>query len=170
MITRGTSLFKAPSWRGPYMMVNPSIMSCEFGDPEDGGCRTEDPFLWQSPRGFHLLMHDHQPFDFHKQVLTYGYTTDPTAVNGWSFSYVEAASGTDIKFDDGSTHTFCSRQRPQLLFSEPAGADGIQRGRPLVLFTGAQHGFNTDNTSLCGTAAGITDPVELEANPYDDYS
>ena len=23
-------------------------------------------------------MHDHQPFDFHKQVLTYGYTTDPT--------------------------------------------------------------------------------------------
>ena len=29
------------------MMVNPSIMSCEFGDPEDGGCRTEDPFLWQ---------------------------------------------------------------------------------------------------------------------------
>lgn len=80
------------------------------------------------------------------------------------------------------------------------------QGRPLVLFTGAQHGFNTDNTSLCGTAAGavchhrhhiymvhsaalhgpnkgltglhhvralcsgITDPVELEANPYDDYS
>lgn len=170
MITRGTSLFKADSWRGPYHMANPSIMTCENANPTDGGCRTEDPFFWQSPRGFHLLMHDHEPFAYHKQVLTYGFTTDTTAVNGWVFSYIEAANGTDIRFDDGTTHTFCSRQRPQVLFSEVAGMDGVQRGRPLVLFTGAQHGFNTDNTSLCGAAAGIHDPTELKQNPYDDYS
>ena len=121
-----------------------------------------DPFLWQSPRGFHLLMHDHEPFPFHKQVLTYAFTSDRSAMHGtrierlfcdatfsygretmmhlprqardeqkerteqtvssagWRFSYVEAANGTDIAFDDGSHHTFCSRQRPQLFFSEVA--------------------------------------------------
>ena len=101
-----------------------------------------------------------------------------------------------VPFDDGSTHTFCSRQRPQLFFSEAAGLDGVQRGRPgmhahkhsvgfscnkcsgessgpplldnevlvsaVVLFTGAQHGENTDNTSLCGITNGNTS----EYNPY----
>ena len=170
MVTRGTSLFKAASWRGPYRMENPSILGCEYADPSLGGCREEDPFFWQSPRGFHLLFHNHEPFAYHKQVLAYAFTTDRSAVNGWEFSYVEAGNGTDIQFDDGTVHTFCSRQRPQLFFSEVAGADGVQRGRPLVLFTGAQHGFNTDNTSLCGATAGIRDPVELRNNYYDDYS
>ena len=170
MVTRGTALFKAASWRGPYHMANPSILGCEYADPSLGGCREEDPFIWQSPRGFHLLFHNHEPFAFHKQVLAYAFTTDPSAVNGWVFSYVQAGNGTNIAFDDGTAHTFCSRQRPQIYFSEVAGADGVQRGRPLVLFTGAQHGFNTDNTSLCGAAAGIRDPVELGNNPYDDYS
>ena len=45
--------------------------------------------------------------------------------------------GLDIAFEDGSRHTFCSRQRPQLAFSQLPGADGVQRGRPLALFTGA---------------------------------
>jgi hypothetical protein len=150
MVTRGTSLFVASSWRGPYRMLNPSIMACEYDDHEVGGCRTEDPFLWystsplthakstpcapgscvvlisntplnwrrwcqlsgalvsvergvrdllrQSERGFHLLMHDHEPFAYHKQVLTYGYTEDRSAVHGWVFSYVEAANGTAIAF------------------------------------------------------------------------
>ena len=47
----------------------------------------------------------------------------------------QAANGTEIPFDDGSVHTFCSRQRPQLFFSEVA-RDGVQHGRPLVLFSG----------------------------------
>ena len=112
-----------------------------------------------------MLMHDHEPFPFHKQVLTYAFTADRTGVNGWRFSYVEAANGTNIPFDDGSHHTFCSRQRPQLYFSEVA-KDGVQHGRPLVLFTGAQHGELTDNTTLCGIANGNSS----EYNPYDDYS
>lgn len=41
MVTRGLSLFKAASWRGPYHMENPSIMACENADPEVGGCKTE---------------------------------------------------------------------------------------------------------------------------------
>jgi hypothetical protein len=87
-------------------MVNPSILPCKNADP---GCLEEDPYLWQSPRGFHLLFHNHEPFAYHKQVLAYAFTTDISAVNGWKFSYVEAGNGTGIKFDDGSTHTFCSR-------------------------------------------------------------
>ena len=63
-----------------------------FGKNSDpSSTKTEDPFLWQSPRGFHMLMHDHAPFPFHKQVLTYAFTADKSAVNGWQFSHVEAA-------------------------------------------------------------------------------
>ena len=56
--------------------------------------------------------------------------------------YTEAANGTGIAFEDGSRHTFCSRQRPQLAFSQLPGADGVQRGRPLALFTGAPWQYN----------------------------
>jgi hypothetical protein len=58
----GVALFRAASWRGPYAMSSPSVLPC------GSACNVEDPFLWRTPRGFHLLMHDHQPFPFHKQV------------------------------------------------------------------------------------------------------
>lgn len=147
MITRGTSLFKAPSWRSDtnhnpisrptivcvcvchhaklrclMLLLQGTVHDGESIDhvlrvrrprgrwlpdrrplplagappstppehvlqhhpPPSSRCPTLHPHpahllpALQSPRGFHLLMHDHQPFDFHKQVLTYGYTTDPT--------------------------------------------------------------------------------------------
>ena len=111
-------------------------------------------------------MHDHKPFAYHKQVITYAFTPDVSGRTGWVFSGQEAANGTNIPFDDGSVHTFCSRQRPQLVFEAPAGADGVQRSRPLALITGAQHGQLTDNTALCGLANGNA----TEYNPYPDYS
>jgi len=50
-------------------------------------------------------MHDHAPFAYHKQVLTYAFTADQSARRGWRFSHMEAANGTDIKFDDGRYKT-----------------------------------------------------------------
>ena len=41
-----------------------------------------------------MLMHDHAPFAFHKQVLTYAFTADTTARNGWRFSYVQVTRST----------------------------------------------------------------------------
>ena len=157
MVTRGTSLFRAESWRGPYVELSASLFPCG-----DNACKVEDPFFWQSKRGFHMLMHDHEPFAYHKQVLTYGYTTDVSAQSGWVFSYIEAANGTELHFDDGSTRTFCSRQRPQLYF-DALPHDGVQVGKAIALFSGAQHGPLTDVTSECGHG-----PAPF--NPYDDYS
>merc|ERR1712137_405802 len=130
-----------------------------------GFCKQEDPFPWQSPRGLHMLMHDHEPFDFHKQVLTYAFTEDLSGLTGWTFSWQIAGAGTNISFEDGSTHTFCSRQRPTLYFSEPA-RDGVQHGVPLVLFTGVQRGALTEKTTECG----INNENRSEYNPYFDYS
>ena len=42
------------------------------------------------------------------------------------------------------------------------------RGRAVVLFTGAQHGANTDETQLCAHKTDIVNATEY--NPYDDYS
>ena len=63
--------------------------ACEVSSRRVVGGR--DPFIWQSRRGFHMLMHDHAPFAFHKQVLTYAFTADTTARNGWRFSYVQVS-------------------------------------------------------------------------------
>jgi hypothetical protein len=160
LATRGIALFMADSWKGPYRMLSESVLPC--GE----SCLNEDPFLWQSKRGLHLLMHDHKPFPYHKQVITYAFTPDTSGLSGWVFSGQEAANGTDIQFDDGSVHTFCSRQRPQLMFSEAADTNGVQHGRPLVFITGAQHGALTDDTKLCG----IANANASEFNPYTDYS
>lgn len=157
--TAGVSLFVATGWRGPYRMVRYDALPCA------PACKVEDPFLWRGPRGLHMLAHDHEPFPFHKQALTYAFTADPSGRGGWVFSGWEAANGTRIEFDDGSRHTFCSRQRPQLFFSAPAEG-GVQRGRPLALITGAQHGALTDKTADCGAANSNAS----EYNPYADYS
>ena len=49
-------------------------------------------------------MHDHQPFAFHKQAIVHAYTADPAGLDGWVFDNTTvAASGTGVRFDDGST-------------------------------------------------------------------
>ena len=101
MVTRGTSLFRASSWRGPYHLLRLSIIPNEQrknSDPKS--TKTEDAFFWRSPRGFHLLMHDHAPFPYHKQVITYAFTNDQSAIHNWQFSFIEAANGINVPVGD----------------------------------------------------------------------
>ena len=156
LVTRGISLFRASDWRGPYFMQVEDVLP--IADT------SEDPFLFRTTRGWHMLLHDHQPFAFHKQVTVHAFTKDPSGISGWRFNdRTPAATGTNISFDDGSVHTFCSRQRPQLLFEEPPDSDGTQRGRPMLFFTGAQHGPLSEK--VCGNTT-----IKNEFNPFFDYS
>ena len=45
----------APSWRGPFTLTSPNPVTP--GSPLCLGGRDEDPFLWQSPRGYHIITH-----------------------------------------------------------------------------------------------------------------
>lgn len=162
LMVRGSALYNGKSWRGPFTMAIEDALGC--GGPKKA-CSVEDPFIWQSPRGLHMIAHDHEPFDFHKQVTAYAFTADVSGLSGWTFSGWPAAEARAISMEDGSTHQFCSQQRPQLHFSEVA-RDGVQHGRPLVLFTGMQHGALTEKTPECG----INNQNASEYNPYFDYS
>ena len=157
LVTRGISLFRAASWRGPFFMLSADLL------PDED--TSEDPFLWRSPRGWHMLLHDHKPFAFHKQVTAHAFTADPSAVGGWVFdNTTAAASGANVSFSDGSTHTLCSRQRPQLHFAAPPDADGLQASAPTLFFTGAQHGPVSEK--VCGGNGSNSS----EFNPFFDYS
>jgi len=158
LVTRGIALFRSGGgWRGPYAMLRADLLPAAD--------LSEDPFLWRSPRGWHMLLHDHQPFAFHKQAIVHAYTADPAGLDGWVFDNTTvAASGTGVRFDDGSTHTFCSRQRPQLSFGAPPDADGLQAAAPTLLFTGVQHGLLSEKG--CGGAGANSS----EFNPFFDYS
>lgn len=162
LMVRGSALYTASSWQGPFTQVSEDVLGC--GGPNKA-CSIEDPFIWASPRGLHLIAHDHEPFEYHKQVTAYAFTEDRSGRSGWTFSGWPASEARSIQFDDGSTHTFCSQQRPQLFFSE-LPKDGVQHGMPLILFTGVQHGALTEKTAECG----LNNQNASEYNPYPDYS
>jgi len=162
LMVRGSAMYTAPSWRGPFTRFTEDALGCGQSKEE---CSVEDPFIWQSPRGLHMIAHDHDPFEFHKQVTAYAFTADVSGHSGWTFSWWPAAEARNVSFDDGTTHTFCSQQRPQLHFSEPA-RDGVQYGHLVALFSGAQHGPLTEKTSECG----FNSQNSSEFNPYADYS
>jgi len=162
LMVRGSAMFTAPSWDGPYTMFTEDALGCGQRKKE---CSVEDPFIWASPRGLHMLAHDHEPFEYHKQVTAYAFTADKSGRSGWTFSWWPAAEARNHSFSDGTKHTFCSQQRPALHFSE-LPKNGVQHGRPLAFFSGAQHGPLTEKTQECG----FNSQNASEWNPYPDYS
>jgi len=162
LMTRNSAMWTAESWRGPYHLFSDDVLGCGCSLC---ACSVEDPFIWQSPRGLHMLAHDHEPFDFHKQVTAYAFTTDVSGRSGWTFSWWPAATAEAIAFDDGTNHAFCSQQRPQVHFDSVA-KDGVQHGRMVAFFTGVQHGALTEKTKECGN----NNQNSSEHNPYLDYS
>ena len=92
-------LLVAPHWTGPYTRMGVKI----FGEHADN----EDPFLWRSERGVHMLMHsmlkDH---DNKKKRGGYAFSTDGFE---WHHSTDEAWDN-DLRFDDCEGQTLGKRQ------------------------------------------------------------
>eukprot|EP01062_Namystynia_karyoxenos_P040055 TRINITY_DN29205_c0_g1_i1.p2 TRINITY_DN29205_c0_g1~~TRINITY_DN29205_c0_g1_i1.p2 ORF type:complete len:362 (+),score=18.16 TRINITY_DN29205_c0_g1_i1:1002-2087(+) len=123
----------APSWQGPYKMLE---------GPEGGPISTyqypyeenEDPFLWRTKRGWHLLAHANtwsdsksHPWPVAQYAGRYAYSLDGTA---WHYSPRAPFSGT-VAWRNGTTAVFARRERPFLLFHH-------QTHRPTHLLTGVQ--------------------------------
>ena len=139
----------APSWRGPFTMVQPRIWP-----DRASGMACEDPYLWaDQAEVFHLLCHHNEP------QLVDGPYTGPAGIHAYSadgghtWSKPVAAYGTKAKLTNGTTLSFVRRERPWLLF-DGSGSD------PSHLLTGTSlnsgEGFswtfiqpiNTRNTRL----------------------
>merc|ERR1719253_2091085 len=83
--------------------------------PEKTGCiagMSEDPFLWRTTRGWHILYHGMCPTG----IMQAHYAFSQDAVH-WTESTRQAYSYA-VKYTDGSSNLFARMERPQLVFSE----------------------------------------------------
>jgi hypothetical protein len=110
----------APSWNGTYALVTgepiampPPWCIAGFG---------EDPFIWQTLRGFHLLVHGMCYAIFN---AIHAYSADGVT---WTISPTPPYSYA-VNFSDAPSEVYWRVERPQLVFD-------IMTGKPLALFNG----------------------------------
>jgi len=96
----------------------------------------EDPTLWFDRRGnWHILYHVYcmKPFSAGKECYSgHAFSTDGF---DWTFSDVEPFGG-EVHFTDGTSTTYSTRERPQVIFAEgdtttPVGFVGGVSSQPL---------------------------------------
>lgn len=106
-------LLRAPAWDGPYTRDAVPI----FGSGTDN----EDPFLWTSERGVHMLMHS-QDNSHHNHERRGAYAFSPDGgPHSWRLSPVEAWDSDGLHFDNCSSRVVVKRQRPSLAFDPHSG-------------------------------------------------
>lgn len=124
---------RAQTWRGPYSLLSPHAVKEEEASCPAG--QAEDPFLWRSGRGWHLLMHGMCPTGI--MQARYAFSLDGVA---WYNSPHQAYSYR-VEFDDGTYETFVRVERPQLGFSHgKLNMTTGTYGAPDVLFNGVCDG------------------------------
>lgn len=109
---------KAASWKGPYGRVSDDPL---WGPFDDQRKFVEDPWVWNSTRGYHMLSHGH----FDEKGY---YACAPTPEGPWQFR-IKPSYTNVVKMADGTTQALVQRERPQLWFDETTG-------EPSILFTG----------------------------------
>lgn len=131
MICNHMSITSASSWDEEWQP--------ERGLGKSGGDRQrhwEDPTLWFDRRGnFHILYHVYclLPYTDDKEC----YSGHAFSADGfdWTFSAVEPFGGT-VQFTDGTSTTFSTRERPQVIFAAgdrttPVGFVGGVSSQPI---------------------------------------
>ena len=135
-------LAKAKSWRGPYSLVSPDPVTPMHYSKYHPICVAgvdEDPFLWRSSRGFHILTHGMCPSGVRQ--AHYKFSLDGVS---WLTSPLQTYHYT-VTFDDASVHTFARVERPQLLFGNRDETTGFYDS-PIMLYNG-----------VCGTGQNKSD-------------
>ena len=98
---KNTFLMRADHWRGPYRNITTGFSTAiETG---------EDPDIFRTARGYHMLNHNTGPGS---TVMYYS----PDGLE-WHRALGENAFNMSIQWDNGSTTTVCSRQRPQVVLN-----------------------------------------------------
>ena len=112
------AIAEAPSFRGPYEIVNDDICP---------GVRLEDPFLWRTGGRWHMLVEDNEG-DLAGDVRHGAHLVSDDGVAWDVFADEPKAYIHTIEWTDGTSTTMDRRERPWLLFDDD--------GRPAYLVTG----------------------------------
>ena len=113
----------ASHWKGPYTIetLNPIFPKPSFCLSEQ---QYEDPFLWRSTRGYHMLLHGMCPTGIFNSK--YAYSLDGVR---WTVSPLDPYIYI-VLYDDGQEGVFVRCERPQLLMND--------EGQAIYLFTGVK--------------------------------
>ena len=102
-----TTMMAADSWRGPYRNLTRG-----FNESIDNG---EDPDLFRTKRGFHMLNHNTGPGSTRIWFSRDG-------LSGWRVADGHAnAFNASVRFTNGTEVVLCQRQRPHIVMA----ADGM---------------------------------------------
>ena len=113
-----TTMMAADSWRGPYRNLTRG-----FNESIDNG---EDPDLFRTKRGFHMLNHNTGPGSTRIWFSRDG-------LSGWRVADGHAnAFNASVRFTNGTEVVLCQRQRPHIVMA----ADGM----PGWLWSGVMEG------------------------------
>jgi hypothetical protein len=104
-------LMRADSWRGPYMNISQTATL-------DGSIQSgEDPDLFQTKRGWHMLNHNTGPGSTRMWLSEDG-------ISNWTESLGTNAFNQTVQFANGTIIELCQRQRPQVVMSPEDGMPG----------------------------------------------
>eukprot|EP00756_Hemistasia_phaeocysticola_P016578 Hpha_TRINITY_DN15486_c0_g1::TRINITY_DN15486_c0_g1_i3::g.173220::m.173220 len=131
-----TSQSTAPHWKGPYtLQQDQPILSNQMPFNASDPHKCEDPFLWRTARGWHLLVHNQEG---PQGESAYAFSID--AMN-WTLSRRSPYNCT-IMFEDGTIGEApgCGN-RPQILFDEFGAASLLVNGAQSSTFGNTKHEF-----------------------------
>ena len=132
----------AAAWDAPFSLVSPDPVTPHNYSKYHPVCVAgidEDPFLWRSERGFHLLTHGMCPSGVRQ--AHYKFSEDGVT---WRTSPRQTYHYT-VQYTDDTHHTFARVERPQMFFQQHDEKTGFYSS-PLVLYNG-----------VCGTGEGGSD-------------
>ena len=132
-------LVRAAQWKNASSYVWDAAPILPLQLPEDVGL--EDPHLWQSTRGFHILFH---AFSLNSSTAAGDYGGHAFSRDGWAWTWSGLAFNNTGAYADGSRFDFRGRQRPHLVFGDGAAPLGLTNG---VIYADA----TTAGTDACMT-------------------
>lgn len=149
-------ILTAPTWRGPYTPLT-GAPALEKPPLCLSKAQFEDPCLWETDRGFHMIVHGMCPSGIFN--ARYAYSEDGrnwTLTEGQTYSYA-------VPFDDGKEELFARMERPQILFvgNSSDGFAPYGSGQPTALFNGVQP---LSPTTLLGMSFTLARPLAVNAD------
>jgi hypothetical protein len=142
-----TVLMQADSWRGPY--TNITSTETVNGSINSG----EDPDLFQTKRGWHMLNHNTGPASTRLWFSEDG-------ISGWTEATGANAFNASVRFTNGTEIVLCQRQRPQIVMA----ADGV----PGWLWTGVMSSITDSTAPTKAPSPGC--PQHEEAGPWPTWT
>jgi hypothetical protein len=129
------SLHSAPAPEGPWHKVR------DLKPPSTAARHWEDPYLFITDRGFHILSHTYSMQPYPSVAISgHAFSSDG---HEWTFSDTEPYDNA-VLHTNGSIQHFATMERPKFLF-----ADSAAPTRPTHLITGVSPVWNTSNADPC---------------------